>query len=64
VNILDYKTKEIVGEYDIEDGTYAFYESEDELDLDTDSDDDVTLSALTKKVAGITLDPMKPPSFS
>ena len=64
VYIRDYKTKEIVVEYDIEDGTYAFYESEDELDLDTDSDDDVTLSALTKKVAGITLDPMKPPSFS
>ena len=62
--VYDYDTKEDVGEYDNDTGEAIFDDKEDDLDLDTDSDDDVMLGALTKKVAGITLDPMKPPSFS
>ena len=67
--IYDYDTYEDVGGYDNDTGEAWELDDEEESDedslgLDTDSDDDVMLGALTKKVAGITLDPMKPPTFS
>ena len=63
-HIYDYNTKEDLGQYDNDTGEAIFddEEDDDDEDSDDDDDDDVMLGDLTKKVAGISLDPMKPPA--